>query len=120
MPLQTYYFIFFRGTYKVLCKYNRYTGTLMPSLEKNDPKGLTETQKKIVCTPANTGMLVLAGPGTGKTHTLVHRVLHLVQQQGLVPYSDLLVLSFSRTAIAEIRQRISVMVSSVPTMIYAF
>jgi hypothetical protein len=84
----------------------------MPSLEKNDPKGLTETQKKIVCTPANTGMLVLAGPGTGKTHTLVHRVLHLVQQQGLVPYSDLLVLSFSRTAIAEIRQRISVMVSS--------
>lgn len=82
------------------------------TIMKNEyPKDLTETQKKIVCTPVDTGMLVLAGPGTGKTHTLVHRVVHLVQEQGLTPYSDLLVLSFSRAAIAEIRQRISAMVS---------
>lgn len=84
----------------------------MLTLENNKQPDLTEIQKSIVCTPAELNMLVLAPPGTGKTHTLVHRVVHLVQNQGLAPFSDLLVLSFSRAAVAEIRERIFNMVSS--------
>lgn len=84
----------------------------MSNLEKQGPMQLTKDQLEIVCTPVDEKLLVLAGPGTGKTHTLVHRIVHLVQEQGLVPYSDLLILSFSRAAIGEIKQRISTMVSS--------
>ena len=84
----------------------------MTPSELTSHSDLSETQKIITFTPAEAKMLVLAGPGTGKTHTLVHRVVNLVQNQGLTPFSELLVLSFSRTAVAEIRKRISDMVFS--------
>ena len=48
---------------------------------------------------------VLAGPGTGKTLTLTHRVLFLIEDQG-VPPSEILVLTFTRAAAAELRGRI--------------
>jgi len=84
----------------------------MSITENTMQPNLTETQQNIVRASLGSNLLVLAGPGTGKTHTLVHRVVHLVQNQGLTPFSDLLVLSFSRTAVAEIRKRISNIVAS--------
>ncbi|WP_419879657.1 UvrD-helicase domain-containing protein [Brevibacillus centrosporus] len=49
-------------------------------------------------------MLVTAGPGTGKTYTLLKRIEYLVQEHN-VDFNNIVVLSFSRAAIAEIRQR---------------
>jgi superfamily I DNA/RNA helicase len=50
--------------------------------------------------------LVLAGPGTGKTTTLVEAVVHRVENDGLDPES-VLVLTFSRRAAQELRDRIA-------------
>lgn len=50
-------------------------------------------------------LLVGAGPGTGKTRTLVARVLYLTGEQGVSPDS-LLVLTFARRAAEEMRERI--------------
>ena len=49
-------------------------------------------------------MLVLAGPGSGKTAVLVNRVLHLVRDEHIDPY-NILVLTFSRLAAEEMRSR---------------
>jgi superfamily I DNA/RNA helicase/RecB family exonuclease len=51
-------------------------------------------------------LLVLAGPGTGKTTTLVESVVHRIEQRGMSPDS-ILVLTFSRKAAAELRTRIT-------------
>jgi superfamily I DNA/RNA helicase/RecB family exonuclease len=51
-------------------------------------------------------LLVLAGPGTGKTTTLVEAVVDRIERDGLDP-EQVLVLTFSRSAAAELRQRIA-------------
>ena len=51
-------------------------------------------------------LLVLAGPGTGKTTTLVEVVAQRVEKQGLTP-DQVLVLTFSRKAANELRERIT-------------
>ncbi|HET9172644.1 MAG TPA: ATP-dependent DNA helicase [Actinospica sp.] len=51
-------------------------------------------------------LLVLAGPGTGKTTTLVEAVLDRMSGPGAVRPEEILVLTFSRAAAAELRDRI--------------
>lgn len=50
--------------------------------------------------------LLDAGPGTGKTKTLIGRILYLLKDKG-VPATDILALTFSRRAADEMRDRIS-------------
>ncbi len=66
---------------------------------------LDASQRQVVDHPGGP-LLVLAGPGTGKTTTLVEAVVHRVEQQGLSP-DDVLVLTFSRKAADELRTRIT-------------
>jgi len=47
--------------------------------------------------------LIVAGAGTGKTRTLVHRVAHLIEQ-GTDP-SRIILLTFTRRAAAEMLRR---------------
>ena len=49
---------------------------------------------------------LLAGPGTGKTRTLTHRVAYLVAEEHISP-SEILVLTFTRAAAFELHGRIS-------------
>ncbi|MBR5407279.1 MAG: ATP-dependent helicase [Lachnospiraceae bacterium] len=49
-------------------------------------------------------MLVLAGPGSGKTQVIAGRVLHLIRDEGIDP-SGILVLTFSRAAAAAMSSR---------------
>src|SRR5690606_24276293 len=51
-------------------------------------------------------LLVLAGPGTGKTTTLVEAVVDRIERRGADPGS-VLVLTFSRKAAQELRDRIT-------------
>jgi superfamily I DNA/RNA helicase/RecB family exonuclease len=51
-------------------------------------------------------LLVLAGPGTGKTTTLVEAVLARTAGEGALRAEEILVLTFSRAAAAELRDRI--------------
>ena len=50
-------------------------------------------------------MILDAGPGTGKTKTLVRRIVHLVREQDVDP-QKILVLTFSNEAAAELQERI--------------
>jgi len=49
---------------------------------------------------------LLAGPGTGKTLTLTRRIVHLINEQDVSP-DEILVLSFTRAAIHELRERVN-------------
>lgn len=49
-------------------------------------------------------MLVLAGPGSGKTAVITERTVHLIRDCGLNP-ADILVITFTRAAANEMKQR---------------
>lgn len=66
---------------------------------------LTNEQLEIVNLPLTAKVLVTAGPGTGKTHTLISRIAHLIKNDDIAPGQELLILSFSRAAVREIRNR---------------
>lgn len=53
----------------------------------------------------STNVLVLAGPGSGKTRVLVHRIAYLIRVKREDP-KGILVLSYNRHAAAEIRERL--------------
>jgi DNA helicase II / ATP-dependent DNA helicase PcrA len=50
-------------------------------------------------------LLIVAGPGSGKTRTLVQRLVHLVKDCGVAP-EHCLAISFTRRAAAEMKQRL--------------
>ena len=49
-------------------------------------------------------LMVLAGPGSGKTTVITHRTLHLVQEAGVMPW-QILVITFSKAAASEMESR---------------
>ncbi len=62
-------------------------------------------QQKIVSAPAGQNMLVLAGPGAGKTRVVIHRVAYLLRVERVRPTS-ILVLCFNRAAVVDLRSRL--------------
>ncbi|GAB4383362.1 MAG: hypothetical protein Kow0022_03000 [Phycisphaerales bacterium] len=50
-------------------------------------------------------LLVLAGPGTGKTRIIVHRVAHMIQNRGIEP-ERIAALTFTNKAADELRDRL--------------
>ncbi|MGW3481547.1 UvrD-helicase domain-containing protein [Rhodococcus indonesiensis] len=75
------------------------TGTPMPG------PSLTPAQTRVVEQPWDAWVLVTAGAGAGKTTTLLHRLEHLTAVEELEA-SAILVLSFSRAAVRELRERV--------------
>jgi len=51
-------------------------------------------------------LLILAGPGTGKTEILTQRVAHLITKRGVHP-ENILAITFSRKAAGEMKNRLS-------------
>jgi len=74
-----------------------------PPHTQND--SLTPSQRRAVAARGN--VLVMAGAGTGKTHTLVERCLHcLCQEQPPASLEEILVVTFTEAAAAEMRRRL--------------
>jgi superfamily I DNA/RNA helicase/RecB family exonuclease len=69
------------------------------------PLRLDEAQQQVVDHKGGP-LLVLAGPGTGKTTTIVAAVAERIEQRGIDP-DRILVLTFSRKAAGELRERIT-------------
>ena len=66
---------------------------------------LDEFQQRVVDHPGGP-LLVLAGPGTGKTTTMVEAIVDLVEQRGVDP-GAILALTFSRKAAEQLRDRVT-------------
>lgn len=66
---------------------------------------LSDQQRPAVVDDEDRNRLVLAGPGSGKTRVIVHRVAYLLRVRR-VPANAIVVLSFNRHAANEIRKRL--------------
>lgn len=81
----------------------------LPTLEQIPPSefiGSLDPSQSEAAKAVQGPLLVVAGPGTGKTRTLAARVLHLVHERGVAP-ENLLLLTFSRKAVEEMRERVA-------------
>ncbi len=73
------------------------TGTLLDGLDPDQRAAAEITEGPL---------LIIAGPGTGKTRTLTHRIAHLVTACG-VPAEQCLAITFTRRAAEEMAERLA-------------
>jgi DNA helicase II / ATP-dependent DNA helicase PcrA len=66
--------------------------------------GLNDDQRAAV-TCTDQSVIIVAGPGTGKTRTLTVRLAHLIAAKGVAP-ETMLALTFTNKAAAEMKQRL--------------
>lgn len=74
-------------------------------------ESLSTTQKLIVADDDDINRLVLAGPGSGKTRVIVHRIAYLLRVRR-VPATSIVALTFNRHAANEIRKRLLALVGA--------
>ena len=72
---------------------------------------LSTSQKLVVADNDDQNRLVLAGPGSGKTRVIVHRIAYLLRVRR-VPASSIIALTFNRHAANEIRKRLLTLVGA--------
>lgn len=100
--------------YREVCRTAHYYSCMQPADSTTEhrqpdrvPKKrdvLTPQQQEVVA-HKDGAMCVIAVPGAGKTHSLVQRLVHLIQDEHVDP-SKILFLAFTQKAVGEIKERI--------------
>ena len=75
-----------------------------PAVESRVLEGLNAKQREAV-THVDGPLLIIAGPGSGKTHTLVRRTLYIIEQ-GLARPEEIVLCTFTEKAALELRDRV--------------
>lgn len=68
-------------------------------------QSLSQEQQCIIEDKTSSAMMILAGPGSGKTKVLVHKIASLILQEEIKP-DQFLMLTYSRTAMLEFKARL--------------
>ena len=68
--------------------------------------GNANTEQKQAISAVEGPVLITAGPGTGKTYTLVQRAIYLIQEKGVAP-EEILMATFTEKAAKELTTRIT-------------
>ncbi|MEM6794706.1 MAG: UvrD-helicase domain-containing protein [Acidobacteriota bacterium] len=98
--------------------------TEKPSLEKASPPPQEEeaemplldrldADQRPAAEALGGAILILAGPGSGKTRTLTHRLAHMVESG--IPAEHILALTFTRQAAAEMHERVLALLGGAST-----
>ncbi|MCM1103810.1 MAG: RecQ family ATP-dependent DNA helicase [Clostridium sp.] len=108
----TYVSDYFRMDYELfLQKYfqgarrSEITRSMTPALYRKLFEGLSEQQEEILKDDQSNVIVVAAGPGSGKTKLLVHKLASIINLED-TKQEQLLMLTFSRAAAAEFRTRL--------------
>ena len=86
-------------------------GELTPEDFSDFDFGTANEAQKEAITSANGPMLIIAGPGTGKTYTLIQRAVFLIQKKHVKP-ENIMLATFTDKAAQELITRISEALSS--------
>lgn len=90
-------------------------------MSENDILNVLNDKQKEVAVLTEGTIRVLAGAGTGKTKTMVHRIAYMVNIVGIKP-EEILVFSYTNKAVNEFRERIEILLGEKANLvnIYTF
>lgn len=86
-------------------------GPLPPKLVDSSPQSVPidlrslDADQRLAAQHTQGPLLIIAGPGTGKTRTLTQRIVHVVREHGVAP-EQCLTITFSRRAASELAERL--------------
>ena len=84
----------------------------VPAAGSADVLSGLDTDQRRAAEIASGPLLIVAGPGSGKTRTLTHRIAHLVARHGAAPH-QCLAITFTRRAAGEMRERLRALLPEV-------
>ncbi|WP_460518761.1 UvrD-helicase domain-containing protein [Flindersiella endophytica] len=96
--------------------------TEAPTLPGTELTGLLDAldpDQRAAASAVDGSVLIIAGPGTGKTRTLTHRIAHLVSDLG-VPATQCLAITFTRRAAEELGERLGALVPGQRPLVTTF